>query len=381
MEEGYRIRIYPDKSQEATCWNHIGACRYVWNYMLNLQEQRFQNGEKHLSQYNMIRYLTQLKNDGEHTWMYEISNTSLQRVCTDLDYAYKRFFKKTGHHLPKKKTRKKSKKSFPVCCEKFYFIDDKYVQIQKLGHVRYRTDREIPIGIHKCKFENVRISNDEGKWFLSFSLERESQAPELTDKVMGIDLGVKELAVVAFGDDKIVYHNINKSKKMRKLEEKQKRIQRGISRKYEANRTGKVYHKTNNIIREEDKLRKVCRKMSNIRKNYIHQTTHELATMLPKKVVMEDLKVMEMVKNKHLAKAISQENFSEFIRQMKYKCEWNGIEFQQVDRYYPSSKTCSRCGNIKKDLKLSDRTYCCDVCGLIIDRDYNAAINLSRHVA
>lgn len=133
-------------------------------------------------------------------------------------------------------------------------------------------------------------------------------------------------------------------------------------------------------MREEEKLRKIYAKIANIRENYIHQITHSLIFMLPQRVVMEDLNISGMMKNKHLSKAITEQCLHKFIRQMKYKCEWNGIEFVQADRFFPSSKTCSGCGCVKSDLKLSDRIYICNDCGLVIDRDYNAAVNLSRYV-
>ena len=158
-----------------------------------------------------------------------------------------------------------------------------------------------------------------------------------------------------------------------------KHQQRAISRKYEANRTGNKYYKTRNIERAEANLRKIYARINNIRSNYIHQCTHLLVAMLPYRVVMENLNVSGMMKNRHLSKVIQEQGFYEFTRQMKYKCEWMGIEFVQVDRFYPSSKTCSCCGNPKKDLKLKDRAYMCENCGFIIDRDYNAAINLMRY--
>ena len=168
---------------------------------------------------------------------------------------------------------------------------------------------------------------------------------------------------------------------MRELNKKTKRTQRAISRKYEANRKGKAYIKTKNIEKLETRLRNLHQRIANIRSNYIHQTTHTLVSMLPKRVVMEDLNISGMMKSKHLSKAIQEQCFYEFIRQMRYKSEWNGIEFVQADRFYPSSKTCSCCGSIKHDLKLKDRTYTCPECGVVIDRDLNAAINLSRYAA
>lgn len=145
------------------------------------------------------------------------------------------------------------------------------------------------------------------------------------------------------------------------------------------NKQNNKFIKTNNIIKLEHEIRLIYRKLNNIRNNHIHQTTNKIIKLKPHRVVMEDLNIQGMMKNKHLSKAIQEQCFYEFIRQMKYKCEWNNIKFIQVDRFYPSSKTCSCCGNVKKDLKLSDRVYKCDKCGLVIDRDYNASINLSNY--
>ena len=376
MIKSFKIRIYPTKAQEELIWKHIGSCRYIWNWMLAKQEELYAAGEKHLSDFDMIRLITPLKNDGEHEWLYEVSNASLQIVCRDLQKAYKCFFKKLSG-FPKFKSRKRSKLSYPVCANRFYFVDNNMVQIQKLGKVRYKTDFNLPLD-KEYKFSNPRITNRNGKWLLSFGMECENQTHKLTDMSIGIDLGIKDLAI-AECNGQIVFHNINKSKKMKELCKKQKHLQRSISRKYEANKKGQKYIKTKNIERLENKLRKLYCHIANIRKNYIHQCTHDLVSLLPSRVVMEDLNITGMMKNRHLARAIQEQCLYEFIRQMRYKCEWNGIEFIQADRFYPSSKTCSCCGNIKRDLKLSDRIYKCDICGLKIDRDYNAAINLSKY--
>lgn len=377
MIKGYKIRIYPNKEQKILIEKHFGACRFIWNYMLNLQNENYKAGNKYISRFDMIRSLTLLKKQKEYQWLNEVSNTSLQNVCTDLDKVFKGFFKKE-HKYPNFKSKKKSKKSYPVCESRFYFKDSKHIQIQKLGIVKCKTDFKIPIGKHK--FSNVRLSKELNKYFISFGLECENQVRQLNDYSMGIDLGIKDLAVVSYGDNSLVFHNINKSSKIKKLNRELKHLQRNISRKYEANKLGNKYVKTNNIIKAEEKLRKINKKILDIRNNYIHQTTHKLIELLPKRVVMEKLNVLGMMKNKNLAKAIGEQNFYKFIEYMKYKCEWNGIEFIQVDRFYPSSKKCSCCGNIKKDLKLSDRVYVCK-CGLNIDRDLNAAINLKNYVA
>ena len=378
MIKSYKIRIYPTRDQEAHMWRHIGSCRFIWNYMLSYQQELYERGEKHLSAFSMMSLLKPLKNDGEHEWLYEVSNTSLQRICQDLDNAYKAFFKKVSGS-PKFKSRKRSRLAYPVC-ENHMWFSEKRVAIQKVGKVKYKTDYDLPLG-RGHKFSNPRISYVDGKWMLSFGIECENQAPILTDKNMGIDLGVKDLAIAEYDGEQIVFHNINKSRKMRMLNKRVKHLQRSISRKYESNRKGNRYIKTRNIERDETKLRKIYTHIANIRKNYIHQCTHSLISLLPKRVVMEDLNVRGMMKNKHLSKAVQEQCFYEFRRQMQYKCEWNGIELVLADRFYQSSKTCSCCGNVKRDLKLSDRVYKCDVCGTVIDRDYNAAINLSRYVA
>ena len=379
MIKSYKIRLYPTKEQEALMWKHIGACRYIWNYMLAYQQEQYVNGEKHLSAFDMIKLLTPLKKDGEHEWLCEVSNASLGVVCRDLDKAYKGFFKKIAR-FPKFKSRKRSKKTYPVKDDRIYFINSKLMHIEKVGKIKYKTDFDLPQG-RGHKFTNPRISNVNGKWMLSFGMECENQAPVLTDISMGIDLGVKDLAIAEFNGTKITYRNINKTSKMKRLEKQRRHLERSISRKYEQNRRGNTFVKTNNIMRSEERLKKMYARMTNIRTNYIHQTTHDLVSLLPKRVVMEDLNVIGMMKNRHLSKAIQEQRFAEFIRQMQYKCEWNGIEFVQVGRFYPSSKTCSCCGAIKHDLRLRDRVYVCAECGAEIDRDYNAAINLSRYVA
>lgn len=374
MIKSFKIRIYPTKAQEDLIWKHIGSCRYIWNWMLAKQQELYAVGEKHLSAFGMMKLLTPLKSDGDHEWLYDVSNASLKIVCRDLQQAYDKFFKKVSGY-PKFKSRKRIKPSYPV--RQNIWFSGNIVTIERLGKVKFKTDFTFPDGTGH-KFSNPRITNRNGKWILSFGMECENQTPHLTDISMGIDLGIKDLAI-AECNGQIVFHNINKSKKMKELCKKQKHLQRSIARKYEANKQGKKYIKTKNIERLENKLRKLYCRISNIRQNYIHQCTHALVSLLPSRVVMEDLNITGMMKNRHLARAIQEQCLYEFIRQMRYKCEWNSIEFIQADRFYPSSKTCSCCGNIKRDLKLSDKIYKCDICGLKIDRDYNAAINLSKY--
>lgn len=373
MIKGFKVRLFPTKEQEQLMWKHIGSCRFVWNLMLETQIKRRQNGQKHMSGFDMIKYLTIVKHQDQYKWMQEVSCTSLQIICANLDDAYTRFFNKVSK-FPKFKSRKKSKPKFPIRSDRLYFTKN-VATIEKIGKMKYQTNYSVPYG-RNCKFLNAKISYINNKWILSFGMQCENQAQKLTDKPMGIDLGIKQTAVISFGNDKIVFHNINKDKRVRNIEHRLKHLQRNVARKYNAH---KNYRKTNNIIKAEKKVKKVYYRLTNIRQDYTHKCTHKLVELLPKKVIMEDLNVSDMMKNKHLSNSLSKQCFYQFIRQMKYKCQWNGIEFIQVPRFYPSSKTCSACGAIKKNLKLSERTFICNECGYVIDRDYNAAINLMRY--
>lgn len=372
-----KIRLLPTPEQEQAFWNHIGAARFIYNHMLAEQKRRYEAGEKHMSAFDMNKLLTGMKQQDSCRWLLDVSARVLQRVCADLSEAYSNFFAHRAG-FPKFKSKKKAKPAFPAAdgVGNIWFSKT-HVQIQKIGKVAYQTNYDIPLS-HECKFSNPRVQfvQASGKWILTVGVECESQASILTNKPMGIDVGVKDLAIVAFGDEQFVFHNINKSKRVRTLERKQRHIQRAISRKYRMNGS---HEKTRRIQKYERILRDIQFRLANIRSDYTHKTTHALVSMLPQKVVMEDLNVSGMMKNRHLAKAIKDQRLYGFIRLMQYKCEERGIEFVQVPRFYPSSKTCSNCGAIKRDLKLSERTFVCPECGLHIDRDYNAALNLMRY--
>lgn len=371
--KAYTIRLYPTKTQEESMVKHINACRYVWNWMIEQQEKFYKESKMHLSAFDMIKLLTPLKNDGEHDWLYEVSNATLQVVCRDLRKCYENVINHRSN-LPKFKTKKHSKPIFPVCSTTSWFEKD-VIHIQKIGKIKYKASCKINIGRCGNKIFNPRIQNICGKWLLSFVRDDENQAVSLSDKSMGIDLGLKNFMTIAYGDDMIVFPNINKSKKIKDTEKRIIFLRRSISRKYRANN----FKKTKNIKKIEARVKKMIRKISNIRKNYIHQCTHKLISLLPSKIVMETLNIKGMIKNRHLSKAISDSCFYEAIRQLKYKCSWKGIRFIQADRFFPSSKLCYNCGCIHKELKLSDRVYVCPECGFTIDRDYQAALNLQRY--
>ena len=347
--------------------------------MIEVQKENYQNGEKYLNHFGMIKLIPSIKK--EYEWLNEVSNHSLQLICKDVNTAYQRFFKKISNY-PKFKTKKKSKLSYPVRSESnaFYFKEN-VVQISKVGKIKYKADYPNLNLEEISKFSNVRISNENDKWILTFSVEYENQV--FTEKYgsLGIDLGVGRLAVVSHNGKKFEYKNINKSKRVRKLTSKLKHVQRVISRKYEVGNklNEKKFQKTNQILKYEKLAKRIHRKISNIRKDQRHKVTRELVNLNPVVIIMEDLNVKGMMKNKHLSRSIAEMGFYDFIYTMKYKCEESNIKFFQVDRFFPSSKTCSQCGCIHKGLKLSDRIFECPDCGFTIDRDFNAAMNLERY--
>lgn len=381
MIRSYKVRIYPTKEQEILMNKHIDCCRFIWNYMLALNLEREKLDEYPLRKFAMCNELTLLKKQPQYKWLNGVSTDSLQIVCGDLDEAYKAFFGKI-RGKPKFKKKAKSKRAFPVRCNRTYFKNDKYIAIPVIGKVKYKTDFTFQYGFNALRIKNPRMSNIGNKWILAFALEIEKQDYSLNDFSVGIDLGIKGLAVVSYdGNKSKVYHNINKSRKVKYYKSKLKHIQRDLARKYEKRKSENLYNKehSKNEIREIKKIQYLFRKLTNIRDNYIHQVTAEITDMLPKRIVIEDLKVSDMLKDKKLSEEISEQCFYKFRTYLTYKCEEKGIELVVADRYYPSSKTCSCCGGVKKDLRLSDRTYICGKCGLIIDRDLNAAINLMNY--
>ena len=222
---------------------------------------------------------------------------------------------------------------------------------------------------------NPRISFDGLNWWISVCVEFPDFKETLNDDGIGIDLGIKDLAVCSDGN---TYKNINKSQTVKKLGKRKRRLQRSVSRKYEQNKEKGKYCKTNNIVKNEKLLLKVNHRLANIRKNYLNQTTSEIVNRKPRFICIEDLNVSGMMKNRHLSKAVQNQGFFEFRKQLECKCADNGIQLIVADRFYPSSKLCSCCGNIKKDLKLSDRVYRCG-CGNVIDRDFQASLNLKAY--
>ena len=382
MIKTVRVMLLPNNKQKTKLFQYANAARFGYNWALGKEQENYKNSGMFLSDGDLRKEFTQLKKQPEYQWLNEISNNVTKQAIKDACDAYKKFFKGLTKY-PRFKSKKHSVPKFYQDNVKIQFTNthvkvegfsySKKKNKQKLNWIRLAEHGRIPTD---CKYMNPRIKFDGINWFITVSIEYEVAPSTISSNDgIGIDLGIKEFAICSDGN---TYQNINKTKTAKKLEKKKRRLQRSLSRKYEENKKGERYCKTSNTIKREKEFLRVSRRLTNIRQNHLHQTTSEIIKRKPSFICIEDLNVSGMMKNKHLSKAVWQQCFHEFRRQIEYKAAWNNISVIIADRFFPSSKLCCCCGNIKKDLKLSDRVYKCK-CGNIIDRDYQAALNLKQY--
>lgn len=382
MIKTIRVMLLPNNKQKTKLFQYADTARFAYNWALSKERENYKNGGKFISDGDLRKEFTQLKKTDEYAWLNNISNNVTKQAIKDACEAYKNFFKGYAK-FPRFKSKKHSVPKFYQDNEKIQFIDthvkvegfttSKKKNKQKLNWIRLVERGRIPT--ENVKYMNPRIKYDGLNWWITVGVEYEDPTSIPLNDGVGIDLGIKDLAICSDGN---TYKNINKSQNVKKLEKRKRKLQRSISRKYEKNKKGASYCKTSNIIKSEEKLLKLNHRLTNIRQNYLHQITSEIVKREPSFICIEDLNVSGMMKNRHLSKAIQQQKLYEFRRQIEYKSAWNNIPVIIADRFFPSSKLCSCCGNIKKDLKLSDRIYKCE-CGNVIDRDYQAALNLKRY--
>ena len=377
-----KVRLQPNRKQLTKLFQHAGTARFAYNWAIIKEQENYKQGNKFLSDNELRKEFTKLKKKSEYNWLNNISSNVAKQAIKDACNAYNKFFKNQSKY-PRLKSKKHSKLSFYQDNIKIQFTDT-HVKIEKFSKSKKRNKQKlnwiklcekgrIPIN---CKYFNPRFIYDGLYWYISIGIEIDNKINIPLNEGIGIDLGIKNLAVCS---DKNTYKNINKTNKVKKIEKRKRRLQRSLSRRYEKDKKGERYCKTSNIIKREKELLKVMKRLTNIRQNYLHQITSEIIKRKPSFICIEDLNVKGMMKNKHLSKAISEQSFYKFTNILKYKCEWNNIEFIKADRFYPSSKKCSCCGNIKRDLKLKDRIYKCNFCNLVIDRDCNASLNLKMY--
>ena len=373
--------LLPNNKQKTRMFHYVNASRFAYNWTIEQEKKSYESDKKFISDGDLRKQFTQYKKS--ISWLQNIYVDVTKQAIKDACTAYENFFKGKSK-FPRFKSRKRSRSSFYIDAYKIKvtnthiwipsLVTSKKVSRLKGNWVRLAEHNRIPIGI---KYYNPRVVYDGLNWWISVSVEETQSCKIPKNPGIGIDLGIKNLAICSDG---YVYENINKHNKITRLKKRKKRLQRSISRKYEINKKGVSYCKTNNIKKLEIRLLKLNRRLMNIRHNHIHQMTSEIVKREPNFIVIEDLNVKGMLKNKHLSKAIQEQCFYEVHKQLEYKCNWNNINLVIADRFYPSSKKCCKCGNIKTNLKLNDRVYRCDKCGNVIDRDYQASINLRNYV-
>jgi len=385
MLKGFKTELRVTKQHIAKIHQSIGVCRFLYNsYLAKNKElyKLFENGEidkksAFMSANDFDKYINnEVKVLDEFKWIDNCGSKARKKSILNAEIAYKRFFKgQSKFPRFKKKKNQDVKIYFPKNNETDWTVERHRIKIPTLGFVQIKEKGYIPTN---AKVVSGTVSMKAGRYYVSVlcDIADHNDYSDVNNEGIGIDLGIKDLATVSNIDTP--FKNINKTIDVRKLKKKLRRLQRQVSRKYEMNKDGKKFIKTKNIIKLEAQIRTIYQKLSNIRLNYAHQITNTLVKSKPEYITIEDLNVKGMMKNRNLSKAIAEQSFHEFRRQLTYKCLWNNIELRVVDRWFPSSKICSECGSIDKDLKLSDREYICKECGIILDRDKNASINLKN---
>ncbi|HFC9205071.1 TPA: RNA-guided endonuclease InsQ/TnpB family protein [Clostridium perfringens] len=380
MKRAYKIEINPTDDQKSKIHQTIGVSRFIYNFYIAHNKEIYEKEGKFVSGMDFSKWLNNeyIPNNQDKKWIKEVSSKATKQAIMNGDKAFKDFFKKAkGFPRFKKKKNQDVKAYFPKNNKTDWTLERHRVKIPTLGWVRLKEFGYIP---KNSVVKSGTVSQKADRYYVSILVEETYiKISNPNNEGLGIDLGIKEFAICSNGNK---FKNINKTSMVKKIEKKLKREQRKLSRKYESlkirNKNIKEGRATRqNIQKQVVKVQRLHQRLANIRTDYINKTVFSIVKQKPSYITIEDLAVSNMMKNKHLSKAISSQKFFEFKTKLMSKCKQNNIELRIVDRFYPSSKTCSNCGKIKKDLKLSDRIYKCD-CGFTIDRDLNASINLKN---
>ena len=378
MYKALKIELKLTVAQKIKVCQTIGTERFIYNEYIKYNQEQYKLGNKFVSANDFSKYINNvyLPNNPDKKWIKDVSSKSAKQAMTYGEQAFKRFFKGlSSFPVFKKKGKnelgayfvKNNKTDFEFCRHKIKIPTLKFVRVKEYGYIPKNTI-----------IKSGTITKIADRYFLSLIIEVKDivKTENTGTKGLGIDLGIKDTAICSDGR---VFKNINKTIKIKKLKKKLKREQRKMSRSIEYSKSKKIKLKEcKNFNKKKLKVQKIFYRLNCIRDDYNNKMVNEITRAKLKYITIEDLKVSNMIKNKHLSKAIQEQNFYSIRTKLINKCKERNIELRLVDTFYPSSKTCSCCGSVKKDLKLNDRIYKCYNCGIEIDRDYNASINLEK---
>ena len=353
--KAFKFRIEPNKEQQVLINKTLGCTRFLYNQMLNEKQVKYKAKDKSKNK-------TEKEYKIEYDWLKEVDSIALQQARIDLKTAYDNFFRKLKAGQPtnlKFKSKHNPKNSYrTISVNNYIRVEENYIRLPKLGFVRFKKSREVT-----GEIKSVTVSrNILNRYYISVLCEVEIEKLPKLDTQVGIDLGLKEFCITSDGEF------VSNPKYLRKSEQKLKKAQRKLSKRKKGSK---------NRLKQQKVVYKIHQKIRNQRLDFLHKLSTRLINE-NQVICLEDLQVKNMVKNHCLAKSISDVSWSKFVELLKYKSDWYRRKLVQIDKFFPSSKTCSSCGNIKKDLTLKDREYICSCCGLVIDRDYNSALNILR---
>ena len=378
MYKALKIELKLTNEQKIQVNETIGVERFIYNEYIKYNQEQYELGNKFVSANDFSKYINNvyLPSNPDKKWIKDVSSKSVKQAMIYGEQAFKRFFKGlSAFPVFKKKGKnelgayfvKNNKKDFEFYRHKIKIPTLKFVRVKEYGYIPKNTN-----------IKSGTITKIADKYFLSLIIEVKDivKTENTSIKGLGIDLGIKDTAICSNGK---IFKNINKTIKIKKLKKKLKREQRKMSRSIEYSKSKKIkLRELKNFNKKKLKVQKLFYRLNCIRDDYNNKIVNEITRAKLKYITIEDLKVSNMIKNKHLSKAIQEQNFYSIRTKLINKCKERNIELRLVDIFYPSSKTCSCCGSVKKDLKLNDRIYKCCNCGLEIDRDYNASINLEK---
>ena len=378
MYQSIKIELKLTEKQKIQVNKTIGTERFIYNEYIKYNQEQYELENKFVSAFEFSKYINNvyLPSNPDKKWIKEVSSKSVKQAIIYGEKAFKNFFKGlSGFPVFKKKGKnelgayflKNNKKDFEFYRHKIKIPTLKFVRVKEYGYIP-----------KNANIKSGTITKIADRYFLSLVMEVDNivKTENTNTKGLGVDLGIKETAICSDGK---VFRNINKTKKVKKIKKKLKREQRKMARSIEYSKSKKIKLKElKNFNKKKLKVQKIFYRLNCIRDDYNNKIVDEITRAKLKYITIENLKVSNMMKNKHLSKAIQEQNFYSIRTKLINKCKERNIELRLVDTFYPSSKTCSCCGGIKKDLKLNDRIYKCNNCGLKIDRDYNASINLEK---